>query len=204
MSMFNCDHCGALLDASTGKCHECFPPVVLKASEPRENYRKGDPRTSVERAMELDTLGNKEAILAALSWAGIHGKTTSEIAESIGKERAKFSSQITQLRREGHVFYAGRCREKQMVWVSTKHFVEWALSATPEEMAARDAQQEIDLARPRPENQMLKTRVQELEAQLHEVREIFAGMEGFEPETAPEGYAMRIINQMYEAARGKL
>lgn len=39
----------------------------------------------------------------------------------------------------------------------------------------------------------------EAEARLHEVREIYAGMEGFIPETAPEGYQQRIIQQMYEA-----
>lgn len=41
-----------------------------------------------------------------------------------------------------------------------------------------------------------------LESRLHEVREIYAGMEGFEPETAPEAYCLRIIDQMYKAAIG--
>ena len=37
-------------------------------------------------------------------------------------------------------------------------------------------------------------------AQLHEVQEIYTGMEGgFVPETAPEGYCLRIIEQMYKA-----
>jgi len=33
-----------------------------------------------------------------------------------------------------------------------------------------------------------------------EIIELYAGMEGFVPETAPEGYQKRIIEQMYEAA----
>ena len=36
---------------------------------------------------------------------------------------------------------------------------------------------------------------------LHEVVNVFAGMEGVEAETAPEKYLMKIINDMYEAAR---
>jgi len=36
---------------------------------------------------------------------------------------------------------------------------------------------------------------------LKEIREIYAGMEGFIPETAPEGYCQHIIKQMYEAAQ---
>ena len=35
---------------------------------------------------------------------------------------------------------------------------------------------------------------------LREIIEIYAGMEGFEPHTAPEAYALRIIKQMYEVA----
>jgi hypothetical protein len=37
-------------------------------------------------------------------------------------------------------------------------------------------------------------------AHCREVYEIYAGMEGFQPETAPEGYQCRIIEQMREAA----
>lgn len=33
----------------------------------------------------------------------------------------------------------------------------------------------------------------------HEAYEIYAGMEGFIPETAPEGYALQIINELGEA-----
>lgn len=43
--------------------------------------------------------------------------------------------------------------------------------------------------------------IEKLEAALGEIREIYAGMEGFEPETAPEGYQQRIIEQMWHAAR---
>ena len=39
----------------------------------------------------------------------------------------------------------------------------------------------------------------ELRSRNHEAREIYTGMEGFVPETAPEGYCLRIIEQMYKA-----
>jgi len=45
-----------------------------------------------------------------------------------------------------------------------------------------------------------KIRIDELEAQLRAVREVFAWMEVFDTETAPEAYAMKIINDMYEAS----
>lgn len=44
----------------------------------------------------------------------------------------------------------------------------------------------------------------ELVEALKEVREIYAGMEGFEPETAPEGYLQNIVEQMWKAAREAL
>lgn len=37
-------------------------------------------------------------------------------------------------------------------------------------------------------------------ASLREIYEIYAGMEGFIPETAPGGYQQRIIKQMAEVA----
>ena len=40
----------------------------------------------------------------------------------------------------------------------------------------------------------------ELRAKLSAIIEIYAGMEGFIPETAPEAYQARIIEQMYNAA----
>ena len=39
------------------------------------------------------------------------------------------------------------------------------------------------------------------DAKLRAVREIYAGMEGFIPQTAPEGYCLRIIREMYEAVK---
>ena len=39
---------------------------------------------------------------------------------------------------------------------------------------------------------------------LEEIVEIYAGMEGFIAETAPEGYQQRIIEQMYNAAKAAL
>lgn len=45
-----------------------------------------------------------------------------------------------------------------------------------------------------------KARIEEMAAALHEVQEIYAGLDGFKPETAPEGYALRVIEQMYQAA----
>lgn len=47
--------------------------------------------------------------------------------------------------------------------------------------------------------QCVRKYLENLEARLHEVQEIYAGMEGFIPETAPEGYTLRIIEQMYRA-----
>ena len=37
-------------------------------------------------------------------------------------------------------------------------------------------------------------------ARLQAVCEIYNGMEGFEPKTAPEDYLLRIVRQMYHAA----
>ena len=44
-----------------------------------------------------------------------------------------------------------------------------------------------------------KAQLTELRANVHEACEVYAGMEGFIPETAPEGYCLRIIEQMYKA-----
>lgn len=35
---------------------------------------------------------------------------------------------------------------------------------------------------------------------LEEIREIYAGMDGFVPETCPEGYQQRLLKQMYDIA----
>jgi len=48
---------------------------------------------------------------------------------------------------------------------------------------------------------LLRIELNTVKTKLHEVREIYAGMEGFIPETAPEGYCLRIIRQMYDAAK---
>jgi histone acetyltransferase (RNA polymerase elongator complex component) len=45
----------------------------------------------------------------------------------------------------------------------------------------------------------LTARVEELEERIHEASEIYIGMDGFTPETAPEGYQQRILQQMYDA-----
>jgi hypothetical protein len=40
----------------------------------------------------------------------------------------------------------------------------------------------------------------EAQAKLSEIREIYTGMEGFIPQTAPEAYQQRVLKQMYDAA----
>ena len=45
-------------------------------------------------------------------------------------------------------------------------------------------------------------RIAELERRLAAVIEVYAGSDGFKPETCPEGYQQRIIEQMYKAAVG--
>ena len=47
----------------------------------------------------------------------------------------------------------------------------------------------------------LEARLKQAEARLKEVYEIYAGMEGFIPETAPEGYCLSIIKKMATAAK---
>jgi hypothetical protein len=49
---------------------------------------------------------------------------------------------------------------------------------------------------------IINDQVDELKAKLHEVREIYVGMDGMGFLTAKESYLMRIIKQMYEAAAG--
>lgn len=44
--------------------------------------------------------------------------------------------------------------------------------------------------------------IESLQARLGAVREIYAGAEGFQPQTAPEAYCLRIIQQMGQAAMG--
>lgn len=44
----------------------------------------------------------------------------------------------------------------------------------------------------------LRARIAELEAALREAYEVYAGSEGFIPETAAEGYQQQIIKQMVD------
>jgi hypothetical protein len=43
--------------------------------------------------------------------------------------------------------------------------------------------------------------VAEYEARINEAKEVYIGMEGFIPETAPEAYQKRILDQMYDTLR---
>ena len=45
----------------------------------------------------------------------------------------------------------------------------------------------------------LEAKVERLREARKEALEVYAGMEGFEPKTAPEGYCLRIIDQMAKA-----
>ena len=52
------------------------------------------------------------------------------------------------------------------------------------------------------QNELVKMSSSEgnLRVQLHEVSEIYTGSDGFIPETAPEAYCLRVMEQMYQAA----
>ena len=56
-------------------------------------------------------------------------------------------------------------------------------------------QMAAQIIRLQKENERLRVRIDA-------VREIYAGMEGFIPQTAPEAYLLRITKQMYDAALG--
>ena len=43
-----------------------------------------------------------------------------------------------------------------------------------------------------------KERIALLEARIHEAKEIYTGMEGFIPETAPEAYQKRALDQIWD------
>ena len=45
-----------------------------------------------------------------------------------------------------------------------------------------------------------RTEIAQLLLQLYDVREIYTGSDGFIPETAPEAYCLRVMEQMYQAA----
>ena len=65
----------------------------------------------------------------------------------------------------------------------------------------RETDREIDNLREEANELVgaLRAEVAELEKAQSDIREIYAGMEGFEAETAPEAYCLRIIEQMYKA-----
>jgi len=47
-----------------------------------------------------------------------------------------------------------------------------------------------------------ETENEQLKESVREAKEIFTGMDGFKPETAPEAYQQRVLRQMYEALKG--
>jgi hypothetical protein len=61
----------------------------------------------------------------------------------------------------------------------------------------RDAKMAVDLAKPVIEAP-LRARIAELEAALREAYEVYAGSDGFIPETAAEGYQQQLIKQMVD------
>jgi hypothetical protein len=77
-------------------------------------------------------------------------------------------------------------------WVAKSDYD--ALAAELEQAKARV----IELSDMKPAT--LRQRVQELEAALREVYEVYAGSDGFVPETAPEAYQERLIKQMAQIA----
>lgn len=113
-------------------------------TDPHKMHRTDDPETSVDRAYDLDTESQKVVLISVFVVVGVNGMTTSEVAQAIGKDRATFSSTITQLRREDLLFYSGIRRDKQNVWVSTKYRTDWALTATPNMFQAMNEQREKD------------------------------------------------------------
>lgn len=55
------------------------------------------------------------------------------------------------------------------------------------------------------ELQTLRAELEDLEEEnevkataMHNAREVYIGMDGFKPETAPEGYCLHLLKQMYE------
>lgn len=49
------------------------------------------------------------------------------------------------------------------------------------------------------ENIELRAKLEKAEKAIHEAKEVYVGMDGFVPETAPEGYQQRILREMYKA-----
>jgi hypothetical protein len=66
----------------------------------------------------------------------------------------------------------------------------------------RDHMQEaVNALRRSQDHTAIQTRLNTAMQALREVYEIWAGMEGFESQTAPEAYQRRIIEQMRDAAQ---
>ena len=53
---------------------------------------------------------------------------------------------------------------------------------------------------PHCENIESDKRISALESALSEIREVWAGSDGFIPETCPEGYLQKLCKQQYEIA----
>jgi hypothetical protein len=49
----------------------------------------------------------------------------------------------------------------------------------------------------------LEAKVEALEHRIHEASEVYAGMDGFTPETPQEAYRQRILQKMYDALQGE-
>ena len=69
----------------------------------------------------------------------------------------------------------------------------------------RVAELEIDLAKwvqfwRDKDNAALKVRIEELESAMREIYEVYAGSDGFIPETCAEGYQQQLIKEMAEIA----
>jgi hypothetical protein len=109
------------------------------------------------------------------------------------KERLSFRGKVT-----AGVFCDGCSSWEQMAWEATAEIARLTKEVERLDKAFNAAlKQRNDLF---TENAALREKVERAKDALREIREIYAGMDGFIPETAPEGYQQRIIKQMYDAA----
>lgn len=76
----------------------------------------------------------------------------------------------------------------------------WRIFGLEEQIAQKIGDRVLVL----PELQSMIEKVETYHNALSEIREIYAGMDGFIPETAPESYQQRVIKQMYGIAVGAL
>jgi len=94
----------------------------------------------------------------------------------------------------------------RLVFPPTRTHVEKRHSSTPEEIYMMDKFELVKIARKQ------RDRIEELEAEnaalreaLSEIREIYAGSDRIPvPETAPEGYLLRLLEQMYQVTADAL